>query len=118
MPRGIVPDEEKERELLERQRGEHKARKQRAYEAYRTVFGNPDFEAGAIILEELRAICFAERTTMVRSPVGGGDALLTAVNEGQRNVWNYIQVKVKIATTPHLLERAVNQALTEENEND
>jgi len=113
-----MPDEDKERELLERQREEHKDRRRRAYDAYKTVFGNPDFEAGQIILEELRAICFAERTTMVRSPMGGGDALLTAVNEGQRNIWNYILVKVRIATNPHLLERAVNQALTEEKEDD
>lgn len=108
--------EEQEKELLEKQKAEQKLRMQRAYEAYKTVFGNPDFEAGQIILEELRGICFAERTTMVRSSMGGGDAILTAVNEGMRNIWNYIAIKVKIATNPHLLERAVNRALTEKEE--
>lgn len=108
--------EQQDQELLEKQKAEQKLRMQRAYEAYKTVFGNPDFEAGQIVLEELRGICFADRTTMVRSSMGGGDAILSAVNEGQRNVWNYIQIKVKIASTPHLLERSINRALTEQEE--
>ena len=107
-------DEEKAKELLEKQREDQKDRLIRAYDAYKTVFGNPDFEAGQIILEELRGICFVDRTTLVRSSVGGGDAVLTAANEGMRNVWNFIQIRLKIATDARLLERAVNRALTEE----
>ena len=90
-----MTQEEREAKLAQRQD------QIRSLEAFKNFAATPD---GEIILKELEAICFANRTTFAQTTTGAVDPLQTAVHEGRRQIWMYITTKVNVASDSKIME--------------
>lgn len=86
-----------------------RAHQRRVYEAYQRVFGNPEFPEGQIVLEDLRAQGFVDRTTFTVGADEKADPYRTILHEGARRFWLYIQSRIKVASNPALIDLALAQ---------
>ena len=91
-----MTQEEREAKLEQRQN------QIRSLEAFKNFAASPD---GEIVLKELEAICFANRTTFAQTTTGAVDPLQTAVHEGRRQIWMYITAKVNVANDNRVMEQ-------------
>lgn len=85
----------------------HRDRLRKLLEHYKAVFGNQNYEAGQAVLEDLRLLCFADRNTIpsAKDATGRIDPIAMGVNEGMRQVYNYIRARVVVASDPDRIER-------------
>ncbi len=91
-----MTQEEREVKLAQRQD------RIRSLEAFKNFAASPD---GEIVLKELEAICFGNRTTLAQSPSTGViDPIQTAAHEGRRQIWMYITAKVSAGNDNRVME--------------